>query len=164
LRSCSQYVSPTPKTWSCYSTYRYTLVDIEVALQNTLSYSKSKSSTPNLLYLISTLRYITGTSIFMLPPRCDRSSTSLIRRPASHSSEPSRACSLRNFGPSISANGLSTDLVFSTWFLRVFFGLGACAPNSARVNALKIAWSIFGCGVPTSKTKWLGHAESKVSR
>lgn len=88
------------------------------------TYPKSKSSTPNLLYLISTLRYIMGTSACLLPmpisgvglvASSDLSSAFLASLLAD-----SRAFSLKNLGalrPELA--DLLTLRVSSTWFLRM---------------------------------------------
>ena len=68
-----------------------------------VTHLKSKSSTPNLLYLISTLRYITGTSAFVLPTKAAliRASASLIHLSALVGVSGSCVFSLRNLGAAI---------------------------------------------------------------
>merc|ERR1712225_118617 len=130
-----------------------------------MTYPKSKSSTPNLLYLISTFSYHTGTSAFKLRTSFAPMSSALLdlRSPVP-SFDASLAFSLRNLGACKLAGVFSNVRVFSTWFLFVARLLRPYPPHSVTFNDDRNCWSIFGGGAPVSKTKWLGQDESNCSR
>lgn len=90
-----------------------------------MAYPKSKSSTPNLLYLISTFRYSAGTSGFKLSSSAFDDAFAASSGLASaavrwllEGRADSRAFSLRNFGAFNVLGDRSEFRVSSTWFLR----------------------------------------------
>lgn len=131
------------------------------------TYAKSKSSTPNLLYLISTLPYIDGTSFRVTSSRCRSVSDSIVSAAFPSTSLlydcTARDCSLKNLGADNDSVTRSDCRLDSAWFLRFVRGFLAKKPISVRDILFRMDASIFGGGAPTSYIRWLGQQDRRFS-
>lgn len=132
------------------------------------AYPKSKSSTPNLLYLISTFLYIGGASVFMLSSavldawsECCWVISAAAVSPDDMAT--SRAFSLKNLGGWMLLEARLACLVSSAWFLRKPLVFGPQSPHSIGFNPARNEGSNLTGGDPTSDTI-CGHAEARTSR
>ena len=141
------------------------MLDLDLVLKVADTHPKSKSSTPNLLYLISTFRYMTGTSAFRLDNSVApiASATSLILLSPDESLADSLAFSLRNLGACKLVVAFSVVLVFSVTFRSTGRAKRPYPPQSMALKEVMTWWSGFCGGAPTSKIIWLGHADSNWS-
>jgi hypothetical protein len=116
--------------------------------------AKSKSSTPNLLYFISTLPYIDGTSFRVTSSKCRSVNDSIVSAVLPSVSLlddcTARDCSLKNLGADNESVVRSECRLDSAWFRRLVRGFFAKKPISALVILAMMVASIFGDGAPTS--------------